>query len=129
LRHHNAPKSDHAPKNGALAARLPGKAPPKLPIREELRQWALSEGTTVASRPLDVSLATRVNNTMSRTQSQLFALDEGGTAGGDLGDVFGAGPDEAVGAVGAGDRQVGDLVELTYVRVISESRACMLTPL
>lgn len=64
---------------------------------------------------------------MTRTQSPLFALDEGGAAGGDLGDVFGAGQDEAVGAVGAGDRQVGDLVELTYVRAMTESRVRMLT--
>lgn len=115
MRHFDTPGGNKITQDGSKATEPHGRSKtPKLSIREELRTWAAgSEAPEVTNRPLDVALATRVNNNFTRSSSQIFALDEGGSEAIDLGADFGAGPDEGIAIVGAHDRQVGDLVELT----------------
>lgn len=115
LRHYNASEAA----NPSLEALTTGKpqTKAKLSIRDELIAWAASDAAPlITTRPRDVALSSKVNNSLTRPQGQVFALDEdGGDA--DLGEAFGGDHDEIFSNTGTSDRKVGDLVELAYVHM------------
>ncbi|KAK0383216.1 hypothetical protein NLU13_9129 [Sarocladium strictum] len=115
LRHHDRPATDdHSRVHGTKVEPSESSKKPKLSIREELRAWASrSDAPEIINRPADVPLAAKVNNTLTRASTQLFSLDEGASDIRDLGGDFGTSQEEGVAIVGASDRQVGDLVELS----------------
>lgn len=126
---HGQPLTPDRKTDGARSHALPpGKAfsggdrkPPaeasksRLSIRDELRAWATSDSVPeITNRPQDVSLSARVTNLITRVGGRITALDEDST-GSQMFDSLRFGQDEDTGVVGAGDRQVGDLVLLMYL--------------